>query len=881
MPNATRRLYRGSEWRKWDLHVHTPASYDWDSGCKDKAEDIVKKAIAENISIITITDHHTVKGIDEIVKTAKGKNITILPGVELRTDKGNKGIHIIGIFDTIVTSKTIYDKLLCQLNLSDGDVKKKGDKDIYCNFEDACQKIHELGGLVLLHAGNKSSGIEQLDSDVRATLKKDLAFLVDIFEVSGLKQVGDYRKIVFPKIKQEFPCIITSDACDRSKLKYKSGHSTEVIGKKFSWIKADPTFEGLKQIMYEPELRVRVQEDNPSEEETFAKIEALEVDFPSDLKIKDKDSTEAIPFCIQGKQEIRLSSNLTCVIGGRGSGKSTLIHILYNLVPGRDVNRLDEVNSPLFNLQLESRDELGKARSITKADIPASTEFFLQNEVEKFAKDINEMSILVRARLYGLSAIDDTQKNLQQLESEWQTAVSAVDELIEAYDEITRIDNQIKSLENQKDTLKKQTDVISSKEYKNLQKDVEELANKISSFETYEKEYKRILLEIATLTKSISRLNWNEYGGQTALDNFSAELQNGNETIQSAFTAAKKKYEKADYATKLNDKKAKLKKFLKDKGLSPESIGEVAAATQQIANLEKEIRVLQQGKVPHQDIYEQKEETLRTYKETYDSYKEKFESVTGQLQEDLGNLKFDEQQGGISFYLRANNELLKEEIAGFIKDSNPSKVILRANDIKSVIFNHDSITLDDLINDPSKIAEVVNSSEKADVHTQVIQELVSDPIFVEKLHLRMKKYHFDVKNIQVQTKLGEKLLQNTSFGERCGIVMAIALVAGTNPIVIDQPEDNLDGKYISNVIVPLIRNQKQRRQIILVTRDANIAIGGDSELILILDKEESGTALSPTAIENKDVRPKYIWILDGGEIAFQKREEKYSLQKRR
>ena len=106
------------------------------------------------------------------------------------------------------------------------------------------------------------------------------------------------------------------------------------------------------------------------------------------------------------------------------------------------------------------------------------------------------------------------------------------------------------------------------------------------------------------------------------------------------------------------------------------------------------------------------------------------------------------------------------------------------------------------------------------------------------------------------------------------------LVAGTNPIIIDQPEDNLDGKYISNVIVPLIRSQKQRRQIILVTRDANIAIGGDSELILILDKEESGTALLPTTIENREIRPKYIWILDGGALAFQKREEKYCLQRK-
>src|SRR5205085_6586887 len=119
----------------------------------------------------------------------------------------------------------------------------------------------------------------------------------------------------------------------------------------------------------------------------------------------------------------------------------------------------------------------------------------------------------------------------------------------------------------------------------------------------------------------------------------------------------------------------------------------------------------------------------------------------------------------------------------------------------------------------------------------VLQELLSNKTFQQRLHLEMQRSCYDIENIRVQTKLGEKSLQNTSFGERCGIVIAIALVAGTNPIVIDQPEDNLDGKYISNVLVPLVREQKQKRQIILVTRDANIVIGGDAELIIILKKE--------------------------------------------
>ncbi|PIV09924.1 hypothetical protein COS51_00585, partial [Candidatus Roizmanbacteria bacterium CG03_land_8_20_14_0_80_36_21] len=66
---------RGSEWRKWDLHIHTPASYDWDKKCKETVKDIIDKAIAEKLSVIAITDHHTVKGIDDVVKAVNGKDL--------------------------------------------------------------------------------------------------------------------------------------------------------------------------------------------------------------------------------------------------------------------------------------------------------------------------------------------------------------------------------------------------------------------------------------------------------------------------------------------------------------------------------------------------------------------------------------------------------------------------------------------------------------------------------------------------------------------------------------------------------------------------------------------------------------------------------------
>ena len=407
---------RGSEWRKWDLHIHTPASYDWDKKCKETVKDIIDKAIAEKLSVIAITDHHTVKGIDDVVKAVNGKDLTVLPGVEMRTDKGNKGIHIIGLFNSLISSKTIYDKLLCPLNLSEDDVKKKGNGQICCNFEEACQKIHELGGLVLLHAGNKSSSIEQLDSDVRAVLKKDLAFLVDIFEVSNEKQVDDYHKIVFPKIKREFPCVITSDACDRSKLKYKNGHSIEVIGKSFTWIKADPTFEGLKQIIYEPRDRVRIQKNNPEPLKSFYSINSLKI---SNGNINRNLSIENVG--------IPLNRNLVSVIGGKGSGKTALLDLIANCYPGKIdlsnknsfVNRIfDEGQDLLASINFLNQEnfskKLAEAKFVTDSDI----EYIPQGQIENKIGNTREFHNFLQNLIFKSDKVRNSTAYFEYYENE-------------------------------------------------------------------------------------------------------------------------------------------------------------------------------------------------------------------------------------------------------------------------------------------------------------------------------------------------------------------------------------------------------------------------------------------------------------------------------
>ena len=93
----------GSLWSKWDLHFHTPSSFDY----KDKSitnQKIIDCILAQGVRVVAITDHHTIDiaRIRELQTLADGK-LTILPGIELRSDQGGDPIHYICIFPETAT----------------------------------------------------------------------------------------------------------------------------------------------------------------------------------------------------------------------------------------------------------------------------------------------------------------------------------------------------------------------------------------------------------------------------------------------------------------------------------------------------------------------------------------------------------------------------------------------------------------------------------------------------------------------------------------------------------------------------------------------------------------------------------------------------------
>ncbi len=260
---------KGSEWRKWDLHVHTPSS----NNCyKDKTvtnETIINKLEENKISLAAITDHHIIdiKRIEKLQELGAKKNLTILPGIEFKAEmRGSEPIHYIGIFSEKSDLKYIWGEINSKANIATQKAEGKRDEEIYCDLKDTCILIKKLDGLVSIHAGVKSNSIEVITNSLPVTMaqKRDIVESVDILELGKPEDEKGYREKVFKEVGI-FPMIICSDNHDAKNYTLKEN----------CWIKADSTFEGLRQVIYEPENRVRIQSQIPEEKKPYSVIDAV------------------------------------------------------------------------------------------------------------------------------------------------------------------------------------------------------------------------------------------------------------------------------------------------------------------------------------------------------------------------------------------------------------------------------------------------------------------------------------------------------------------------------------------------------------------------------------------------------------------------------
>jgi predicted ATPase len=122
-------------------------------------------------------------------------------------------------------------------------------------------------------------------------------------------------------------------------------------------------------------------------------------------------------------------------------------------------------------------------------------------------------------------------------------------------------------------------------------------------------------------------------------------------------------------------------------------------------------------------------------------------------------------------------------------------------------------------------------------------------------------------------------LDNLSTGQKATAVLLLLLLDSDAPLVVDQPEDDLDNRFITEGIVPKIRGEKERRQFIFATHNANIPVLGDAELVATLQPDAAGHAVIPPeligSIDHPEARNNLGEVLEGGREAFETRRLKY------
>jgi len=125
-------------------------------------------------------------------------------------------------------------------------------------------------------------------------------------------------------------------------------------------------------------------------------------------------------------------------------------------------------------------------------------------------------------------------------------------------------------------------------------------------------------------------------------------------------------------------------------------------------------------------------------------------------------------------------------------------------------------------------------------------------------------------------------LDQLSTGQKATAVLLLLLLESDGPLVIDQPEDDLDNRFVTEEVIPRMREAKHRRQFIFSTHNANIPVLGDAELILGLTSSAEGgsgrTRIAPEHAGSIDARPVMELVerlLEGGQDAFERRRRKY------
>lgn len=928
------QINRGSEWRRWELHLHTPftkkqdhykgetPSEKWDNFYTTIANYIGDGTDPmHSICAIAITDYLS---IDNFLKVCSDKRLPdsiklVMPNVELRMKPvaSDSPINIHCIFDPSIAGE-LESRFFANLKFEYRSNHYSATKSELIRFgrdfqsdqhipEDEAYKIGldqyvisvetltdifknnpQLREKAIIVVSNKSNdgasglrahsdyfagSVSQLEATRRAIYQlSDMIYSANPKDIAYFLGEGgmDAPDVVQEKCGSLKPCIHGCDAHCNAKV-FVPDHD------RFCWIKADPTFEGFKQVLYEPKERVRISSTIPDTKPSYYVIDKVEI------ANNDNFSTEPLYF----------SDKLTCIIGGKSTGKSLLLHNMAMAIDLDQVKRKEETATTnvkqIPELKVYWRDGAcsGKDKQRKIVYIPQT----YLNRLSDEEQETTEIDTIIQEIVLQDEKCHEAHRlmNRKIAEKKQEVAKTIVDFLKIISDRKTISDkckaigdedsiySEIEGLTAQLEQLSKEYNVT-EEEIANYQHSAEKIQSQKGVLSAISKEM-AFIKEITSVVEA-RPLTTNEITIYSA--SMSRAVEKVKEIADTTWIAEREAIIKEAHEHQ-NQVEASLKEqedivaTLRPKMDGNERIRRLSAT---IISAKERLSQLTEYHTQLKAIQEQYNEHLRVLSQSFAEFSEIYLGYT-----DAVNGGFVSSSSDLEFSVK--KVLRIEQLSQRILDILDNRSIGRFTK-----FNLHKITEDTLC--PEHITAFIESLLNNSSASLQIKSNYS-------IESALREILTDWYNVDYVIKMDNDNIQDMSPGKKALVLLRllISLAESSCPILVDQPEDDLDNRSIFNELIRFIKEKKVDRQIIVVTHNANIVLGGDAELVIVANQngrnapnkqfrfEYRGGAiednspvftngvLAPGILSSKGIQEHICEILEGGEQAFELRQHKY------
>ncbi len=851
------------------------------------AKRLVDEAIKNDIKVLAITHHNNCDFVEVIRPLAQEADLVVFPGFEL---KSKDGIHLLCIYDPR-TDHTRMQRYLGSFGIHGTESTGTACKEFFTDILRIVQD--EQGGIVIAaHSTNQGGLFTVLTGETRINAWRDERLLAIQIPgaVDGLPQDirpivknrnPDYRRDIARGADQALAVVNAKDVTKPEGLADKSA---------WAWIKmAEFSIEGLKQAFLDPDSRIRLNsEENPIPHVCLEAIE-WEGGFLSDVRI-------------------HLNENLNVLIGGRGAGKSTVVESIrhaFGMLPATDeatknyrgivkgVIRQNTTIRVLVSSPKPSprkywivrngsnppdvRDaDTGEVLSVDPSFVVGDLLIYGQHELSELSRQEEKQRRLLERHA---SDADTAQKQKRGIRRKLQESREKVLRLLE---EMNRLEERLAEQPRLEETLKRY---------------------KVLGIEDKLKARSALIREERVLKTAVERVE--------PLEDAVAALRDAVPDAAFLSDAALAALAGKGVLTRLREPVESVRQTL-DK-TSGELVRLKKEALREIADVESAWRA--EREQPVLDEYRAILKTLN--KESVDG--DEFISLQKQL-EDLKPLKDLHAQmlKGLAELRSERTTLLAEWEDVKMKDRRDWERVAKrvsrklAGSVRVLMGDENRSTLEGLLR------EHVEGSLSKSLQNLLREDQLSVRGLAESIrkgadHLRSSYACLTDQAAERLASAGEGLamcveeedwlqmplislnlgseekpqfvpLKRLSTGQKATALLCLLLLESDAPLVIDQPEDDLDNRFISEYIVPKMKEEKRRRQFLFASHNANIPVLGDAELIVGLTPEsdelsgELSGVVKPEhkgAIDNEPVRELVEEILEGGRDAFSVRQQKY------